>query len=149
MCSVVSRHFVKTLKMEGSSSDKNRKNYPIRNRIKTDAVNNIRNWLQDDEKDILYSESGSEEEFSENEEDEGEECCGVQLDVENTPTGETALIMVMKLTMTFCWMIYWQGIRGKGVVHQLQKQRNLANNNNNNIKMLLLMNGKKWLVMTI
>ena len=46
--------------------------------------------MQDDEKDILYSESGSEEEFSENEEDEGEECCGVQLDVENTQTGENS-----------------------------------------------------------
>ena len=77
--------------MEGSSSGINRKSYPIRNRIKTgDAVNNIKNWLQDDEKDILYSESGSEEEFSENEEDEGEECRGVQLDVENTPTGENS-----------------------------------------------------------
>ena len=52
--------------------------YPICNRIRRDdAVNNIRNWVQDDEKDVLYRVE-SEEEFSENEE-EAEESC-VQLE---------------------------------------------------------------------
>ena len=133
--------------MEGSSSENNRKNYPIRNRIKTDAVNNIRNWLQDDDKGILYSESGSEEELVRMRKTKVKNVVVLNLMLKIHKLGKTALIIVMKLTMTFCWMIYWQGIRGKGVAHQLQKQRNLANNNNN--KMLLLMNGKKWLVMTI
>ena len=50
--------------MEGSSSDNNKKSYPIRNLIRRDVVSNIRNWLQDDENDVLYSESEEEAEVS-------------------------------------------------------------------------------------
>ena len=72
--------------MEGNFSGETRKSYPIRSRIsRDDAVNNILNWLQDEEEEeVLYTESESEEEFSEAEEVEPSDLQLLDYDDENS-----------------------------------------------------------------